>query len=238
MAARHNPGFIGDARRIGTEGYVISAIFENAQALMLLLRKNVAENATLFALEIVASGAEFVEDAARHENSRRQLRSGVVEFLSRGLAVILENADVFEPAIAFQILNPLRGQTQELFDLDVTGIPDMAIVAGIFQQNFVSAHRSHAVVESVAAAGRLAFDVVQGLRMNDRAGRPCTAIHAGQISDDFGWLGGGTAKRAGLGAWRGLADIVASDHPGTGDGIFAQFHGSKKNKMEGGSQME
>jgi hypothetical protein len=67
--------------------------------------------------------------------------------------------------------------------------------------------------------------------MNHGARRPCTAIHAGQISDDFGWLGGGTAKRAGLGAWRGLADIVASDHPGTGDGIFAQFHGSKKNKI-------
>src|SRR4029077_4098158 len=224
MAARHNPGFIGDARSIGAEGYVVSAIFDDAQGLILLLGQNVAENATLFALEIVACGTEFVENAAWHKNSCGQLRSGVVEFLSRGVAVILENADVLEPAIALQILNPLRGQTQELFDLDVTGIPDVAIVAGIFQQNLVSAHRSHAVVESVAAAGRLTFDVVQGLRMYDRARRPCAAIYAGQVSNDFGWLGGSSTKGAGLGAWRGLADIVASDHPGPGDGIFAQFH--------------
>src|SRR5882762_2569601 len=238
MAPRHNPGFVRNARRIGAEGYVVSAIFYDAQALLLLLCQNVAENATFLALEIVASGAEFVEHAAWHENSCRQLGRGVVEFLSGCLAVILENADILESAVALQILNPQGGQTQELFDLDVTGIPDMAIVAGIFQQNFVSAHRSHAVVESVAAAGRLAFDVVQGLRMNDRAGRPCAAIHAGQVSNDLGWLGGSATKRAGLGAWRGLADIIASDHPGAGDGIFAQFHGSKKNKMEGGSQME
>src|ERR1700676_1568312 len=107
----------------------------------------------------------------------------------------------------------------------------MAIVAGIFQQKFVSAHRSPAVVESVAAAGRLAFDVIQGLRMDNRARRPRAAIHAGRGGDDIRSVGGRATKTAGLGAWRGLADIVASDHPGTGDGIFAQFHGSKKNKI-------
>ena len=149
------------------------------------MRQNVAEDAALLALEVLASGAEFVEHTARHKNGCRQLGSGVVEFLPGCLAVILENADVLESAIALQILNPLRGQTQELLDLDVTGIPDMAIVAGIFQQNFVSAHRSHAVVESVAAAGRLAFDVVQGLRMDDRARRPRAPIHAGQGGDDI-----------------------------------------------------
>src|SRR5216683_133293 len=187
MAARHDPGLVRDAWSIRAEGHVVSSRFDDAQVLTLLLRQNVAEDAALFALEVLASGAEFVADAARHENSCRQLGSGVVEFLSRGLAVILENADVLESAIALQILNPLRGQTQELFHLDVTGIPDMAIVAGILQQNFVSAHRSHAVVESVAAAGRLAFAMVQGLGMDQRARRPRAAIHAGQVGDDMGW---------------------------------------------------
>src|ERR1700732_1871214 len=99
MAARHNAGFVWDARSIGAEGYVVSAIFDDAQALMLLLRQNVAEDATLFALEIVASGAEFVEDAARHKSGCGQLRSGMVEFLSCALAVVLENADVLKPAV-------------------------------------------------------------------------------------------------------------------------------------------
>src|SRR6202163_3008838 len=231
MAARHDPGLVRDTRSIRAEGHVVASRFDDAQVLTLLLRQNVAEDAALLALEVLASGAEFVEHTARHKNGCRQLGSGVVEFLPGCLAVILENADVLESAIALQILNPLRGQTQELLDLDVTGIPDMAIVAGIFQQNFVSAHRSHAVVESVAAAGRLAFDMVQGLRMDDRARRPRAAIHAGQGGDDIRSVGGRATKTAGLGAWRGLAHIVASDHPGTGDGIFAQFHGSKKNKI-------
>src|ERR1700675_759715 len=225
MAARHNRRFIRDARSIRAEGHVVSASFDDAQVLTLFLRENVAEDAALFALEVLASGAEFVEHTARHKNGCRQLGSGVVEFLSRGLAVILENADVLESAISLQILNPLRGQTQELFDLDVTDIPDMAIVAGIFQQNFVSPHRSHAVVESVAAAGRLAFDVIQSLRMDNRARRPRTTIHAGQGGDHIGYVGGRATKTAGLGAWRGLADVVARDHPGPGYGILAQFHG-------------
>src|ERR1700675_2903356 len=225
MAARHDPGLVRHTRSIRAEGYVVSSRFDDAQVLTLLLGQNVAEDAALFALEVLASGAQFVEDAARHENSCRQLGSGVVEFLPGSLAVILENADVLESAIALQILNPLRGQTQELLDLDVTDIPDMAIVAGIFQQNFVSPHRSHAVVESVAAAGRLAFDVIQSLRMDNRARRPRTTIHAGQGGDHIGYVGGRATKTAGLGAWRGLADVVARDHPGPGYGILAQFHG-------------
>src|ERR1700730_12949011 len=155
MASWHDPGLVRDTRSIRAEGHVVASRFDDAQVLTFFLRQNVAENAALLALEVLASGAEFVEHTARHKNSCRQLGSGVVEFLSRSLAVILENADVFESAIALQILNPLRRQAQELFDLDVTGIPGMAIVAWIFQQNFVSAHRSHAVIESVGAAGRL-----------------------------------------------------------------------------------
>src|SRR6266446_1194757 len=231
MAARHDPGLVRDARSVGAESHVVSSRFHDTQVLTFFLRQNVAEDAALFALEVFASGAKFVEDAAWHKNGCRQLGSGVVEFLPGCLAVILENADVLESAVALQILNPQRGQAQELFDFDVGGIPDMAVVAGIFQQNFVSAHRSHAVIESVAAARRLAFDVVQGLWMDQRARRPRAAIHAGQVGDDMGWVGGSTTKGAHFGARREFADVVAGDHPGTGDGIFAQFHGSKKNKI-------
>src|SRR5208282_3659711 len=107
MAARHNPGFIGNPRRIRTESHVVSAGFYDAQTLPLFLRQNVAENAALLALKIVAAGAQFVEHAARHERGRSELRCGVIEFLSRSGAMILEDADVLEPAIALQILDAL-----------------------------------------------------------------------------------------------------------------------------------
>src|ERR1039458_2005060 len=237
MAARHNPGFVRGARSIGAEGDVVSANFDDAQVLTLLLRQNIAEDAALFALEIVASGAEFVEDAARHESGCGQLGSGVIEFLSGFRAVILEDADVLEPAVALQILNPQGGQAQELCDFEVGCIPDMAVVAGIFDQNFVSADRSHAVVEAVGAAGSLAFDVVERMGVDDGARRPCAAIRTGQVGNDLGGLGGRTAKPAGLGAWSRLDDIVAGDHPGTGDGIFAEFHDDKENKSAEPSQI-
>jgi hypothetical protein len=93
-------------------------------------------------------------------------------------------------------------------------------------------------MRSVGAARRLAFDVVERMGMDDGARRPCPAIRTGQVGDDLGGFGGRTAKPAGLGAWSRLDDLVTGDHPGTGDGIFTEFHGVKENKMEGGSQME
>src|SRR5208337_4383036 len=230
MAAGHDPGFVGDARSKGAEGQVVSANFDDAQALALLLRQNVAENAALLGFEIVASGAQFVEDAAWHESGCSELGRGMVELLSGSRSVILENADVLEAAVALQILDPLRRKTQELFHFDVACIPDMAVVTGIFDQYFVSADRSHAIVEAIAAAGRFAFDVVERMRMDYRARRPCAAIHAGQVGDDVRWLRGRTTKTAGFGARRGLDDIVAGDHPGTRDGIFAELHGVRRTK--------
>ena len=49
--------------------------------------------------------------------------------------------------------------------------------------------------------------------------------------DHLRGLGGWSAERAGLRTGRGLGDLVADDHPGAGDGIFAEFHGGKENKM-------
>src|ERR1017187_9040941 len=106
----------------------------------------------------------------------------------------------------------------------------MAVVAGIFAENFVRADRSHAVVETVAAAGRLAFDMVERIGMDDGARRPCAAIRSGQVGNDLRGLGRDTAKPAGLGAWSGLDDIVTGDHPGTGDGIFSEFHEVRRTK--------
>jgi hypothetical protein len=82
------------------------------------------------------------------------------------------------PAIALQILNALRGQTQKLLDFGIARIPEMAVMTRIFQQNFVRTHRSHAVVKTIAAARRLAFDVVKRVGMDDGTRRPCAAIQA------------------------------------------------------------
>src|SRR5258708_16534973 len=189
MAAGYNPGLIWNAWRIRAEGYVVSTIFDDAQTLMLFLGQDVAEDATLFGLEIVASGAELVEDAARHESGCGELGSRVVEFRSGPHAVILENADVLKSAVTLQILNPQRDQAQELLNFAIARVPEMAVMTGIFEQNLVCAHRSHAVVEAVAAASRLPLDVIERMRMDYGARRPCAALHAREVGDDLGRLG-------------------------------------------------
>src|SRR5271154_5405055 len=99
------------------------------------------------------------------------------------------------------------------------------------------ANRSHTIVESVATARRLAFNVVKRLWMNHRASRPCAAVQSGKIGHNLRVRGGRPAKLALLGARLRLGNIVTRDHPRAGDRIFAKFHGCKKSKIAAASQM-
>ena len=81
-----------------------------------------------FCLEVVAAGAQFIEHAARNKRGRGELRSGMLEFLPGIDSVILEDADVLEARIALEVLNALRRQQQELLDLGVAGVPQLAVV--------------------------------------------------------------------------------------------------------------
>jgi hypothetical protein len=80
--------------------------------------------------------------------------------------VILENADVLKATVPLQILNAMGNQAQELFNLRVARIPEIALVARILKQNFVSTHRSHAVIETISAATGLTLDVIERMGMH------------------------------------------------------------------------
>ena len=110
MGAGDDPGFVGDARGIGAERNIRAADFDDALVLADFLIEDVAENAALFGSEVVAPRAEFVEHAPGNERSRGELKVGMLEFLRRPGALILEQADVFKAGITFQILHALRGQ--------------------------------------------------------------------------------------------------------------------------------
>ena len=73
MVARQDPGFIGNARGIGTDGQIVAARLDDPQRLPLLLLDDVAEDAALLADEILATGAQFVEYAPRDEHGRSNL---------------------------------------------------------------------------------------------------------------------------------------------------------------------
>src|SRR5580658_5268749 len=61
VAARDDPRFIRYPRSIRAERRIVSAKFDDAQTLAFLLRQNIAEHATLFALVIIARSPKFVE---------------------------------------------------------------------------------------------------------------------------------------------------------------------------------
>src|SRR5262249_21136409 len=103
MRAGKNPGFVGYAGRIRTTHQVVTANLHHASALALLLGHNVAEDAALLFLEVVAAGAQFIEHTPGNEGSRRELGSGMQELLAGIRPVILENTDVFDAGIPLEV---------------------------------------------------------------------------------------------------------------------------------------
>src|SRR5437588_6040900 len=131
MASRHDPSLIGNPRRVRTESNKVAAHFQHALVLTKFMRNDVAEDAALLLLEIIASGSQLIEHATRHESGRSELSGRMFEFLPSTGSVILEDADVLEASIPFQILNSVGDQQQELFDFGVAGVPQMPVVSWI-----------------------------------------------------------------------------------------------------------
>jgi hypothetical protein len=88
------------------------------------------------------------------------------EFLAGVLAKVFEQADVLDARVTLEVENALGGKSKEVRDFIISGVPQMTVVIGIFDQHFVRAHRVHAVVNSVAAAAGFSLNAVQGPGMN------------------------------------------------------------------------
>ena len=70
----------------------------------------------------------------------------------------------------------LPQQRQVLLDLAIVGVPQVAIVARVLDNDFVRTDGLHPVVESVAGALGLAFNAVNGTGMHHGASRPGIAV--------------------------------------------------------------
>ena len=122
VVARQNPGFVRNARSIGSEGDVVSASLDHAGGLALFLVENVAENAALLFRKIFPSRAQFVEHAPWHKHGGGNLRCGMAEFLPGVGTVVFEEADVLDARVALEIEDAFGSEAQELADLIVAGL--------------------------------------------------------------------------------------------------------------------
>ena len=127
-------------------------------------------------------GPQLVEHAPRNERGGHNLRRGVIEFLSRHAAEVLEDADILEADVSLQVLDALPAQRQVFFDLTIVRIPQVTIMAGILHNHLVRADRLHGVVESVARAAGIAINAIERMRMHHRTRRPRTAVYGGEVA--------------------------------------------------------
>src|SRR5579859_2211098 len=181
VVARHDPGFIRNSGRVGTQSEVVAASFNDALGLPFLLLDDVAKHTAFLADEILASGPQLVEHAPRDKHGGGDLRRGMAEFLSSALAVILKQADVLDARIALEVKNALGDNAKVVSDLFVSRSPQMAVVARVFNDHLMGAHRMHPVIDAVAATARLALDAVERLGMNDRTRRPGNSRSVGRF---------------------------------------------------------
>ena|SRR3984957_16418158 len=146
----------------------------------------------------------------------------MLELLPGAGSMILEDADILEASVALEILNALCGQEQELFEFAVACVPQMPLMRRIFHQNFVRANGAHTVVDAIAAAGSLAFDMVQSAGMHRGTRRPRSAGKSRHGSDNLRRFAGIGAEPANRFRTRHiLGDVVSRNNPGTGNRILA-----------------
>ena len=91
----------------------------------------------------------------------------MAEFLAGPRPIIFVKTDIFNARVALEIENAFGGEAKELSNLIVAGLPELAIVPGIFDQNFVGSNGTHAVVDAIASAPRLTLDVVERRGMHN-----------------------------------------------------------------------
>ena len=194
--------------------------------LVLLLLKDVAEDAAFLSAIVFPCGPQFIEHASRNERGGHNLRRRVIEFLSRHAAEVLEDADILEADVSLQVLDALPAQRQVFFDLTIVRIPQVTIMAGILHNHLVRADRLHGVVESVAGAAGIAINAIERMRMHHRARRPRTAVYGRRGGNHLQWQTRLRAKGAAEVGRGGALGLVSADNPRTRDRIFAQFHRS------------
>src|SRR5580704_10187642 len=153
----------------------------------------------------------------------------MAELLPGVVAIVLAKADVLDAGIAFEIEDALGGQAKKVGDLIVAGAPEMPIMAGVFDQDFMRTHGVHAVINAVAAAVRFALDTVEGFGMHHGTRGPGDARGVGRFRNHLRrWRGTVAEKAVGGMTWTAFGRIIAGNDPRAGDGILAEFHRQRR----------
>jgi len=100
----------------------------------------------------------------------------------------------------------------------------LAVVAGVLDDDLVGSDGLHGVVETVAGAAGIAFHPIDGIGVDDGQRRPRVAVDRGHGGQNVNLLAGLGAERTQEFATASRFLVISGDNPGTGNGILAQLH--------------
>src|SRR5579884_2149275 len=242
MPLGQNPGFEGEPRGVWRQGYKILVLSDYARTALGFLADDVAEDAALLVKEVLLGALELLNDLSRQNRQRDQLRVSVLQGSARGLSVILENQDVLEAAVFFQVQNAVSKGPQHIFHALGRKGGQGSVVIGGLDDDFVGADAVHLVEHALGLPVQIAFNT-QGRELvgNDANGpargvfrrrRPTVGI--GAISLDFRRslvfvaVAEGTKTASEFyrfpGEVRGTFGAIGRNNdPATHNGVFPQF---------------
>ncbi len=103
----------------------------------------------------------------------------MLELLPGTAAVVLEDADILEAPVTLQVLNALRRQQQELADFWSLAFQRCPSWRGFSISTSCAPTGTHAIINAVRPAQRVALNVVQGHGMHHGARGPRYILRPG-----------------------------------------------------------
>src|SRR5262249_46263850 len=161
---------------------------------LLLLAHDVTKHTTLFLSEPFASRAQFVLDAARNKNRASNFGVRVRPFFACQLTLILEDADVFQANVFFEVRDSRNPSREHAVDLFVAKLRQSLVVVWCLDDGFMRAGGTHPVIHAVRLAARLALDTIKWIGVRQHAHLPRS--FGGDSKNSLLFVDRGPLKRA------------------------------------------
>ena len=162
------------------DGHEIGRFRDYPRPLAHFLPDDIAEDAAFALLKMPLRAVQLFLHLARQDWQRDQLRVRVLERRARGRTVILENHDVPQPDVPFQIKHPLAPGPEHLLDLRLRKRRERLRVARRFDNHFVRADAVHPIEEPLAFAIEIALDAQRRKFVGHDTDIPARAVAPGE----------------------------------------------------------
>src|SRR5580704_12088664 len=190
---RKDPGLEWKPRRVRRQSQEVAVLCNHASARFRLLSNHIAKHATFFVNVILLRPLQLLGHINRKNRQGNQLGVRVLEGSARSLAVILENQDVLEAPVFFQIKNAVTKGPKHIFNSLGCQSTEARIVVGSLDNDFMRAHAVHAVEHALGLAVEAALDAECGKFIGNHPHRPSrrvalrrrSSVHVRTISLNF-----------------------------------------------------